>query len=156
MTANAKEYTFTASGMSRMSGKITRARAPFASNGNDDYDVPPSAAARVARAHREHATPELLPPSPGEVLRGILDRHELTQDALAAAMGVSRYSINQLVNDRRGVTAEMALRMATALRTSAEFWLNLQRNVDLALAQKTLVTALMDIHPVIPGTGSES
>src|SRR6185437_12902632 len=121
-----------------------------------DYDVPPSAAARVARAHREHATPELLPPSPGEVLRGILDRHELTQDALAAAMGVSRYSINQLVNDRRGVTAEMALRMATALRTSAEFWLNLQRNVDLALAQKTLVTALMDIHPVIPGTGSES
>ena len=54
------------------------------------------------------------------------------------AMGVTRYSINQLVNDRRSVTAAMALRLAQATGTTPEFWLNLQRGVDLFRARGRL------------------
>lgn len=115
-----------------------------------------SATSRRPRAHEGRPSAvELLPPSPGEVLRGLLGRHGVTQDALAEAMGVSRYSVNQLVNDRRGITAEMALRMGIALHTSAEFWLSLQRNVDLASARKSLGGALVEIHPVVPAPASD-
>ena len=47
------------------------------------------------------------------------------------ALKVSRFSVNQIVNGRRGVTAEMALRLATVTSTTPEFWLNLQRSIDL-------------------------
>ncbi len=90
-----------------------------------------------------------VPPSAGEVLRELLlSDGRITQDQLADAMGVSRYSINQLVNDRRAVTAEMALRLAKATSTTAEFWLDLQRNVDLAKARRKLGSKLDAIPPV--------
>jgi addiction module HigA family antidote len=68
------------------------------------------------------------PISPGEVLRKKIG---VTQDQLAEAMNVSRFTINQLMNGKRGVTAEMALRLARVTSTSAEFRLDLQRDVDL-------------------------
>lgn len=83
--------------------------------------------------------PDAGPVGPGDALREfVLEAHGLTQDELAQAMGVTRYSINQLVNDRRSVTAEMALRLAKATSTSPQFWLNLQQNADLAKARKRL------------------
>lgn len=83
------------------------------------------------------------PPSPGEVLkRYIVNGERITQDALAAAMGVSRLTVNQLINNKRTVTAEMALRLAKVLHTKPEFWLNLQRAVDLFEAEKTLAKEL--------------
>ena len=83
--------------------------------------------------------PELQAPSPtpGEVLKEhIVDARKITQEALAEAMGVSRLTINQLINGKRSVTAEMALRLARVLDTTPDFWLNLQRRVDLAEAQR--------------------
>jgi addiction module HigA family antidote len=68
----------------------------------------------------------------------VLEAHGLKQHQLAQAMGVTRYSINQLVNDRRSVTAEMALRLAKATSTSPQFWLNLQQNLDLVRAKRRL------------------
>jgi addiction module HigA family antidote len=80
---------------------------------------------------------EPAPISPGEVLRDdILAGSGITQDALANAMGVSRFSVNQIVNDRRAVTADMALRLSRVLRTTPDFWLNLQRDVDLYRARR--------------------
>jgi antitoxin HigA-1 len=77
--------------------------------------------------------------TPGNVIRElVLVACDITQDQLATAMRVSRYSINQLVNDRRAVTADMALRLAKATSTSPEFWLALQRNVDLERARRRL------------------
>jgi antitoxin HigA-1 len=94
----------------------------------------------------------LAPPTPGEVLRALLSdarqREPITQDQLAAAMGVSRYSVNQLVNDRRSVTAEMALRLAKALSTTPDFWLNLQRAVDLADAHRRIGSELEKVRTV--------
>lgn len=72
------------------------------------------------------------PISPGEVLReDFLDTLRLTQGALAKALGVDRTTINELVNGRRAVTPEMALRLAHAFRTTPVYWLNLQSAVDL-------------------------
>ncbi|WP_058189141.1 HigA family addiction module antitoxin [Terracidiphilus gabretensis] len=55
----------------------------------------------------------------------------LTQGALAAAMGVQRKLVNELCNDRRTVTADTALMLARVFGNSADFWLNLQRRIDL-------------------------
>ena len=55
----------------------------------------------------------------------------LTQAALAEAMGVQRKHVNELCNDRRGVTAATALILARVFGNSADFWLNVQRRSDL-------------------------
>lgn len=79
------------------------------------------------------------PPSPGEILRKRLFREMgITQDALASALGVSRFTINQVLNGRRGVSPEMAVRLSHVLGTSPEFWLNLQTKVDLFHAHRKL------------------
>jgi len=57
--------------------------------------------------------------------------HGLTQRALADAMGVTRVRINEIINERRGVTADTALRLARVFGTSVDFWLNLQLACDL-------------------------
>lgn len=92
----------------------------------------------------------LPPPKPGEVLRKLLlsdtpSEGRITQDQLAAAMGVSRVSVNQLVMGHRGITAEMALRLAKATATTPEFWLNLQQRSDLHEARLRLRTELDEI-----------
>jgi addiction module HigA family antidote len=72
------------------------------------------------------------PVSPGKILRDyILAEDKITQDILADAMGVSRFSVNQIVNGRRSITAEMALRLSRVMSTTPDFWLDLQRAVDL-------------------------
>jgi antitoxin HigA-1 len=56
---------------------------------------------------------------------------DLTQAALADAMGVQRKHINELCNNRRTVTAPTALILARVFGNSPEFWLNIQRRTDL-------------------------
>lgn len=90
--------------------------------------------------------------TPAEVLRRWLEAHDnVTQDELADAMGVSRYSVNQLVNGRRGVSPAMALRLAKVMNTSPEFWLNLQRTVDLRDARRDLESEIARIRPLRRG-----
>ena len=67
---------------------------------------------------------------------GILKRHYLEPLSLAIsqaaeALGVSRKTISKIVNERGGVTPEMALRLARAFSTTPELWINLQKNYDL-------------------------
>jgi addiction module HigA family antidote len=86
------------------------------------------------------------PVSPGEVLRDrILKECDIKQDVLAEAMDVSRFSINQIVNGRRAITAEMALRLAHVTSTTPELWLNLQRDVDLYEARVKLSEQIKDL-----------
>lgn len=81
--------------------------------------------------------PNNLPPSPGDVLRQrVLDDMDIKQDKLAEALGVSRFTVNQVLNGRRGVSPEMALRLEHVLGTSADFWLKLQAQVDLFDARR--------------------
>jgi addiction module HigA family antidote len=79
------------------------------------------------------------PLKPGDVLRRrVLDDMDIKQDKLAEALGVSRFTINQVLNGRRGVSPEMALRLSRVLDTSAELWLNLQARVDLHDARQKM------------------
>jgi addiction module HigA family antidote len=82
----------------------------------------------------------LAPPtSPGDFLRKyILSDSEITQEQLAKAMLVSRFSINQIVNGKRAVTADMAIRLAHVTSTTPDLWLNLQRELDLYAARRKL------------------
>src|SRR5271169_4669462 len=82
------------------------------------------------------------PMTPGEVLRKRILHAGITQEQLADAMAVSRLSVNQIINGRRSITAEMALRLAHVTSTTPELWLNLQRKVDLYNARRSLEPAL--------------
>lgn len=84
------------------------------------------------------------PISPGDVLRDTF-LVDLTQDQLAQAMRVSRFSINQIVNGRRSVTAEMALRLSKVFGTTHDFWLNLQQAVDIYEARLKLKDELSNL-----------
>lgn len=90
--------------------------------------------------------------SPGSVLRTEIEETlGISQEQLAAAMGVSRLTINEIVNEKRTVTAEMALRLSKALGTDPRVWLNLQQDLDLGRAREKLgemrdVTALRKPH----------
>jgi addiction module HigA family antidote len=75
---------------------------------------------------------ERKPVGVGEMLvEEFLTPMNLTQGALAAAMGVERKLVNELCNDRRAVTADTALMLARVFGNSPEFWLNVQRRTDL-------------------------
>lgn len=85
------------------------------------------------------STGPFLVVSPGYVLRQkIVEELGISQEALAAATGVSRLTINEIVNEKRSVTAEMALKLAKALGTDPRLWLNLQQDLDLARASAKL------------------
>ena len=77
--------------------------------------------------------PEKRPPThPGEMLREeFLAPLGMSQTELAQRIGVSFPRINEIINGKRGVTPDTALRLAKLFRTTPEFWLNGQRNWDL-------------------------
>ena len=72
------------------------------------------------------------PTTPGEILlEEFLKPGAMTQGTLAAKMKVPIQRVNSIINDRRVITADTALRLAKALRTTPEFWMSLQMAVDL-------------------------
>lgn len=78
------------------------------------------------------------PIHPGTAIASdVLGKYDLTQDELAKLTGVSRRTINQLVNFRRNLTADMALRIAKVTGTSARDWLVAQMEYDLVQAART-------------------
>lgn len=94
-------------------------------------------------------TLERRPVHPGEMLREeLLPEYGLTVAALAEAAGVSRQSINELLRERRAVSPEMALRLGKLFGMSPEFWLNLQRNVDLWDVSRGLKREIQHIRPL--------
>jgi len=89
------------------------------------------------------------PIHPGKFLREeFLPDYGLTVSGLANALGVSRQTINELLRERRSVSPEMALRLSRLFGNSAEFWLNLQRNVDLWEAENAIKEDVKRIQPL--------
>jgi addiction module HigA family antidote len=75
----------------------------------------------------------MRPVHPGEVLREeFLEPLGMTPAALARALHVSAPTINDIVRERRGVTADTAIRLGRYFDTSAQFWMNLQTEYALA------------------------
>ena len=82
------------------------------------------------------------PTHPGEILlQDFLEPLGMSQVALANRMGVPVQRVNTLVNGKRDVTAETAILLSRVLKTSAEFWMNLQDAHDLYEAQEHLAHA---------------
>ena len=81
--------------------------------------------------------PKRRPTHPGAIVReDILPHLNITQAELAARMGVSRLTVSELINEKRGFSAEMAVRLAKVLRTTPETWMRMQQAVDLWDAQQ--------------------
>ena len=92
---------------------------------------------------------ERPPVHPGEILReDFLAEYGLSVTALAEAAGVSRQFMNELPRERGALTPEMALRLGKLFGNSPEFWLNLQRKVDLWDAARGLKHEIARIRPL--------
>ena len=88
------------------------------------------------------------PTHPGEMLlEEFLTPMELTQRDLAEAIHVPYQRVNELVNQKRGVTPSTALRLAKFFGMSPDFWLNLQLRWDLYHAQQKEARQIEHIHP---------
>ena len=92
----------------------------------------------------------LAPMHPGEVLREeFLKPLGLSPGALAKVCGVPRTRIERIASETTNITADTALRLAKALKTSALLWLNLQNAYDVQTAERELGKQLEKIKPVI-------
>lgn len=86
------------------------------------------------------------PAHPGEVLKELyLAPLGMSANALARRLGVPRTRIERLVRCQTGVSADTALRLARFFDTTPEYWLNMQRNWELAQARKRV-----DISGITP------
>ena len=83
-------------------------------------------------------TKKIPPIHPGEILlEEFLKPMEISQNKLGRKLGVSPRRINEIVHGKRSVTADTALRLSIFFGNSASFWLGLQMDYDLDLAQDT-------------------
>ncbi len=88
------------------------------------------------------------PTHPGEILlEEFLSPLAITQRELSAAIGVPYQRINEVVNQRRGITPSTALRLAKYFGTSAAYWLNFQMRWDLYHAQQSEGREIESIEP---------
>jgi len=74
---------------------------------------------------------------PGEILlEKFLKPGNVTQVAFSKKLGWTKARLNELIKGKRGITADSALDLAKALKTSAKLWMNLQATYDLDRAEK--------------------
>ena len=89
------------------------------------------------------------PMHPGEILREeYLVPNGISAHALALALRVPSTRIADIVNERRGITADTAYRIALYFGTSAELWMNLQSSYELACVERDAAVKLrMEVQP---------
>jgi addiction module HigA family antidote len=78
-----------------------------------------------------------------------IDELDMTQGDFAKALGVDRSTISEIINGKRAVTPEMAVRLGHALGTSAAYWMNLQLAVWLYDAEHSPIKAELERFPVL-------
>jgi addiction module HigA family antidote len=98
----------------------------------------------TSRRHEMNKT-HFTPVHPGEVLKDELEEIGLTQSALAKHVGVLPKTINEICRGKRGISAEMAVKLSKALGGSPQFWLNLQNNWELSQFNEAV---FRDIKPI--------
>ncbi len=85
--------------------------------------------------------PDIRPTHPGEIVADAIVELGLTKIALAQALGISRQTLHDLLIEKHGVTASMAVRLEAVLGSSAEFWFNMQAAHELWNARKSVDTS---------------
>ena len=91
-------------------------------------------------------TPEKIAPvHPGEILQmDVLEPLGLSQNRFASMLGVPPNRINAIVRGQRSISADTAIRLAKCLGSTPEFWMGLQAEYDLQMAQDELSSRLED------------
>ncbi len=101
--------------------------------------------------------PKNRPPThPGEMLlKEFLEPSGITQLELARHLGWTYARLNEIINGRRGITADSALALGDALGTGPEFWLNLQRDWNLwhSMRKHKRITKLKNLSSEKATTG---
>ena len=91
---------------------------------------------------------KLKPIHPGEILREeYMVPLGLSSNGLARALNVTPARINEIVRERRGISADTALRLARFFNTDVQSWINLQANYDLQCAEDAAGLAIAKIRP---------
>jgi len=80
----------------------------------------------------------MKPIQPGRILKREMSARDLSANKLALALRVPSGRITQILNAKRGISAETALRLARYFGNSAQFWINLQSRYDLAVAEQNI------------------
>ena len=96
---------------------------------------------------------KIAPIHPGEILlEEFLKPIELSQNKLALSIGVPARRINEIVLGKRRITADTALRLAKYFRMSPQFWLGLQMDYDLDIAEDNLSDRIeLEVRGYAPG-----
>ncbi len=80
----------------------------------------------------------MKPIHPGRILKREIAAHGLSANKLSLALRVPSGRITQILNGKRGISAETALRLARYFGNSAQFWINLQSRYDLATVEQKI------------------
>ena len=93
---------------------------------------------------------KLKPVHPGEILRKeFIIPFNLNPNKLALRLRVPAPTIYDIVHEQRGISPEMALRLARFFRTTPEFWINLQAHYDLSVSRQEVEKKInRDVHPI--------
>ena len=90
---------------------------------------------------RSLRNPNRRPTHPGAILReDILPELSITQAALANYLGVSRLTVSEILHEKRGISAEMAVRISKVIGGTPESWLHMQEAVDLWEVEKRFIS----------------
>ncbi len=79
---------------------------------------------------------KMPPVHPGEILKEELQELSISASAFAKDLGVPTNRITEILNERRRITSDTALRLSRYFGTSAEFWMNLQQSYDLKVTRE--------------------
>src|SRR6266404_4117389 len=100
---------------------------------------------------------KVRPSHPGVVRRHMLEELtaegsdefvSLTQKELAQRLGVSARAVNELIHERRAMTADMAIRLSRVFKTTPDIWMNLQKTVDLWDAAQANKNQYAKLRPI--------
>lgn len=121
--------------MKSKSSITTKARNASSLTSSSNRGNPPKTAARFAPVH------------PGRILAEDLRDAGISMNQLAKAIGVPMNRISAIVNGQRGITGDTAVRLARYWGTTPEYWMNLQSQYELQLAQDALAGSVHQIRP---------
>ena len=97
---------------------------------------------------------DLAPVHPGEILqKEFLEPMGISQNKLAMALHVPARRINEIVLGKRGITADTALRLARYFRMSPQFWLGLQMDYELDMAEDAIEDRIEEEIKPMSATG---
>lgn len=104
----------------------------------------------------------MIPAHSGALIREMIDGlkeetgHCYTQAEIAKGLGVTRKTLSSILNERQGISSEMCVRLSEAFGTSAEMWLDVQRNYDLWHAERAVERSKVQHFWPLQGNGLQS